>query len=161
MNTKEIKKFLKKNQKTLLIALGVVAVLVILWLLLRRSRGLDTNSVQQSEQFTNQTVTPGMNWNDLARRLRQAFSGPNSSGTDESEVYNVLAALRNQADWEYLKRYWTIYCEELPLGQRMIEILLNGSHYKSLTASLVYELSNSELSHCREILNANGIIPDF
>lgn len=161
MKTKDITKFVKKNQKPLLIALGVLLVLVVVWLLFRRSRGVETQSVNQAEQYTNQTVTAGMNWKDLARRLRQAFSGPNSSATDEDEVYNVLSALRTQADLEYLKRYWTTYCESLPWWQRLNDNIMNGTNYKSLPALLVYELSSSELQHCRDILESKNITPGF
>lgn len=162
MNTKKITKFLKDNQKPLLIAAGVLVVALVVWILVRRAkRGVKANELSQAEQLTGQAVTPGQNWNDLARRLRQAFSGPNSSGTEEAEVYAVLGALRNQADWEYLKRYWTAYCESLSWWQRLNDNLMNTTNYSSLTASLIYELSNSELAQARSILAANGITPDF
>lgn len=161
MKTTDIKKFLKKNQKPLLIALAVVVVLVVVWLIWRRSRGLNINNQQLAEENTGTPVTVSINWRDLAARLRQAFSGPNASSTDEAEVYAVLGMLRTQADWEYLKRYWTEYCNSLSWWQRLNDNIMNTTNYKSLTASLIYELSNSELQHCREILLAKGITPDF
>lgn len=161
MKTKEITKFLKKNQKPLLIALAVFVVIVVVWFVLKRRRGVDTEQQNLAEQYTGQQVTPGMNWKDLCARLRKAFSGPNASGTDEDEIYAVLSALRNQSDWEYLKRYWTEYCESLPWWQRLNDNLMNTSTYKSLAASLKYELDSTELQRCREILTAKGITPDF
>ena len=103
-----------------------------------------------------QQVTSGINWNDLASRLLKAFQGPNSSNTDEAEVYGVLGSLRNQADWEYLKRYWSMYYETIP-GWRVFV----GSLKKSLVVELKYELNESELEQCRTILESNGITPDF
>jgi hypothetical protein len=161
MRTNDIKKFLKKNQKPLLIALAVVVVLVVAWIIWRRSRGINAYQKQLAEENTGTPVTVSINWNDLASRLRKAFSGPNSSGTDESEVYAVLNTLRTQADWEYLKRYWPIYCESLPLWQRLRDNLFNTGNYKSLPVLLIYELDSRELQQCRDILAANGITPDF
>ena len=161
MKTKDITRFLKKNQKQLLVAAGVVLLLVVVWLLWRRQRGVNTHDKQLAEENTGQQVTSSINWRDLAVRLRRAFGGPNSSGTDENEIYLVLGTLRNQADWEYLKRYWTSYCNSLPLWQRLNDNLMNGTNYKSLIASLIYELDSSEIQKCRDILSVNGITPDF
>lgn len=161
MKTKEITKFLKKNQKPLLIALGVVVVIVVVWIIVRRSRGVIGKDKELSEENTGQEVTSSINWKDLATRLRQAFSGPSTSGTDEAEVYAVLGTLRNQADWEYLKRYWATYCASLPWWQRLNDNLMNTTNYNSLVASLIYELDSSELQQCRDILTSKGITPDF
>lgn len=161
MKTTDIKKFIKKNKTPLLVALGVVAVLVVVWIIWKKSKGIDTRDKDLAEQNTGQQVTASINWRDLATRLRAAFGGPNSSGTDEAEVYAVLGTLRNQADWEYLKRYWTTYCESLPWWLKTKDYLYNTSRYKSLTASLIYELDSGELQQCRDILTAKGIMPDF
>ena len=161
MKTSDITKFFKKNKTPLLIAAGVLVVLVVALLVWRKYRGVNSNDKNDAEDLTGQQITSGMNWKDLAVRLRKAFGGPNASGTDENEVYLVLGALRNQADWEYLKRYWTTYCESLPWWQRVNDNLMNGTDHKSLTASLIYELDNSELQRCRDILADNGITPDF
>lgn len=161
MKTKQIADFVKKNKKSLLISLGVVVVLVVVWVIVRRKKGIDTKEKDLAEQNTGQSITAGINWRDLADRLRAAFSGPNASGTDEVEVYAVLGTLRNQADWEYLKRYWATYCDSLPWWKRLNDNLMNTSNYKSLVASLIYELSTIELQHCREILLSKGITPDF
>ena len=161
MKTKDITKFLKKNQKPLLIALGVLAVAVVVWLVFRRSRGISADQQHLAEQNTGEHVTVSINWRDLAIRLRKAFSGPGSSSTDEAEVYAVLGVLRNQADWEYLKRYWTEYCNSLPWWQRLNDNLMNTTNYKSLVSALKYELDSGELQQCRDILLSKGITPDF
>lgn len=156
-----LKNFVKENQTALLIALGVVVVAFVVWIIWRKSKGINTRDKELAEQNTGQQVTVSINWNDLAVRLRKAFSGPNSSSTNEAEVYAVLGTLRNQADWEYLKRYWTTYCESLPFWMRLRDNLFNTGNYKSLTASLIYELDSRELQQCRSILEAKGITPDF
>lgn len=161
MKTNGITKFVKKNKTPLLVALGVVAVAVVVWLIWRKSRGINTNHMQLAEENTGTTVTVSINWRDLAIRLRQAFSGPNASSTDEAEVYAVLGTLRTPADWEYLKRYWTEYCNSLRWWQRLNDNLMNTTNYKSLTSSLIYELDSSELQQCRDILLSKGINPDF
>lgn len=162
MKTKPITKFFKKNKTALLIAAGVVVLAVVVWIIVRRkSIGINSQDKELAEQNTGHPVTVSTNWNDLATRLRKAFSGPNSSGTDEGEVYAVMGTLRNQADWEYLKRYWTRYCENLPWWQRFTDTLLNTGNYKSLTTLLSYELDSGELQRVRDILAANGITPDF
>lgn len=161
MKTTDITKFVKKNKKMLLIALGVIVAAVVAWIVWKKTKGVDTKDKELAEQATGQSITPGLNWNDLADRIRRAFSGPSSSGTDEAEVYAVLATLRNQADWEYMKRYWTTYCDSLPWWKRLNDNLMNTGNYKSIIASLKYELSSGELQHCREILQSKGITPDF
>ena len=163
MNTKEIKKFFVKNKKPILIAVGVIVAVVVVWIVWKRIKnGLQNQAdKEQAEENTGQSVTTSINWRDLAVRLRKAFGGPNSSGTDENEIYLVLGTLRNQADWEYLKRYWTSYCDSLPWWQSLNDVLMNGTNYKSLTASLIYELDSSELQTCRNILEQKGITPDF
>ena len=77
------------------------------------------------------------------------------------QVYAVLGALRNQADWEYLKRYWTEYCNSLPWWQRLNDNLMNTTNYKSLVSALKYELDSGELQQCRDILLSKRITPDF
>ena len=138
MKTKQIADFVKKNKKSLLISLGVVVVLVVVWVIVRRKKGIDTKEKDLAEQNTGQSITAGINWRDLADRLRAAFSGPNASGTDEVEVYAVLGTLRNQADWEYLKRYWATYC-----GYRMgdpVLILRHQDLARRDTSKLEYTL---------------------
>lgn len=163
MNTKEIKKFFVKNKKPILIAVGVIVAVVVVCIVWKRIKNSLQNQAdkEQAEENTGQSVTTSINWRDLAVRLRKAFSGPNSSGTDENEIYLILGTLRNQADWEYLKRYWTSYCDSLPWWQSLNDVLMNGTNYKSLTASLIYELDSSELQTCRNILKQKGITPDF
>lgn len=158
---KTINKFFQENKKPLLIATIVLVVLVVVWIIWRKVRGVDGHEKEEAEQYTGQSITPGVNWRDLAVRLRQAFSGPASSGTDEAEVFAVIGTLRNQADWEYLKRYWTEYCDSLSWWKRLNDTLMNTTNYKSLPAALKYELSASELQQCRSILASYGITPDF
>lgn len=161
MKTNEITKFLKKHKTPLLIAAGVLVVIVVVWIIWKRTKGVYTRDKELAEQNTGQQVTISINWNDLLTRLLNAFSGPNSSSTNEAEVYAVLGTLRNQADWEYLKRSWNTYCENMPWWNRLKYTILNTSNYKSLTASLIYELDSGELQQCRDILIAKGITPDF
>lgn len=156
-----IKKFIKKNRTALLIALGVIAVAVVAWLVWRRRTGVVTEDVTQTEQYTGQSVTAGMQWRDMAERLLKAFSGPNASLTDEAEVYKVLGKLNNDADWDYMKRYWTTYYDALPWWKKLHAVVVNGSNNNSLVVLMKYELDNSELQRCRDILEAKGITPDF
>lgn len=161
MKAKPTLKLIKKHKVPLLVAAGVAVAVVAVWVVARKTKGVDKKEKDEAEAFVGQAVTSGMNWKDMAVRLRKAFGGPNSSGTDEDEVYAVLGLLRNQADWEYLKRYWTQYCESLSWWQRLNDNLMNTSAYTSLTASLTYELDTRELQRCRDILSAKGITPDF
>lgn len=160
MSKSKITKFFEKNKTPLLVALGVIVVVIIIWLL-RKKKGLDAEEIVLSEQYTGQNITSGMPWRDMATRLRKAFGGPNSSATDEDEVYNVLSMLRTQADWDYLKRYWITYYKSLPWYDRLHNFIMNGSNNDSLVVLMKYELDDTELQLCRDILNAKGITPDF
>lgn len=155
MNTTAIKNFLKDNKKTLLIVESVllVALIVFFW---RKRKGINLEEMSLAEEYTGLQTTSGMNWRDLADRLMSAFQGPNSSGTDEAGVYYVLGSLRNQSDWEYLKRYWSLYYETIPSWRIFV-----GSLKKSLVVMLKYELDENELDQCRLILENKGITPDF
>jgi hypothetical protein len=87
-----------------------------------------------------------------------AVSGP---GTNESEIYSVLAELRTQADWEYLQRYWENSMDKVNIGWG--GLILSGMMgiATTLIGTLKSELTKKELQHCRDILTENGITPGF
>lgn len=157
MKTTAVKKFFKKNKTTLLIALGVAAVLVV-WIIVRNSTRRKDNENNNPETITGTSITPGIDFRELAERMLHAFI--DRFGTDEDAVYAILNQLRTQADWVNLKRkYQEVWKDEnwLAQGIHMLISMKTGN----LAQDLKDELTNSELQQCRDILLSKGITPDF
>jgi len=157
MKTTDVKKFFKKNKTTLLIALGVAAVLVV-WIIVRNSTRRKDNENNNPETITGTSITPGIDFRELAERMLHAFI--DRFGTDEDAVYAILDQLRTQADWVNLKRkYQEVWKDEnwLAQGIHMLISMKTGN----LAQDLKDELTNSELQQCRDILLSKGITPDF
>lgn len=169
MKTKQIADFVKKNKKSLLIALGVLIIALAVRLVWRKKRGLGgvrPKTVSEIESGTGYTVTPSTDFYRLAQRLWDATVAYHSlpwfvywwpSGTNEEEVYAVLGVLNNQADYMMLEAAWVNYFKEQSFVVRNFSLQAEGS----VPAVLKSELTKSELQKCREILLSKGITPDF
>lgn len=158
MKTTDIQKFLKKNQKPLLIALGVLVVAVVVWLVVRNAARRKDSENNNPETITGTTITIGIDFRELAERMLHAFI--DRFGTDEDAVYAVLDQLRTQADWVNLKRkYKEVWKDEnwLAQGIHMLISMKTGN----LVQDMKDELNNKELQQCRDILLSKGITPDF
>lgn len=160
MKATEIAKFVKKNKTPLLIALGVVVAVVVVWIFARRMRNTGTgNSADTVEKLTGHKVTPGLNFDDLAKRMFIAWIS--TIGTDENEVYSILKQMNNQADWEYLKQRYEAYWNSLPLYEQVIHTTAGLGLSGVLVSDFRRELSRRELQRCRDILVGKGITPNF
>lgn len=157
MKSNELIKFFKKNKKQLLIAAGVIVVLVVVWIVVRRSRR--TVAKTKIETLTGQTVTDGLNFDDLAKRMLTAWIS--TFGTDEEEVYAILGQMNNQADWEYLKAAYEAYWNSLPVAEQIIHTTFGLGLSGVLVPDIRRELNKKELQQCRDILEANNITPGF
>lgn len=157
MKTNEITKFLKNHKTPLLIVLGV-AVVVIIWAIVRNSARRKDSENNNPATITGTPVTQGIDFRELAERMLHAFI--DRFGTDEDAVYAILDQLRTQADWVNLKRkYKEVWGDEswIAQGIHMLISLKTGN----LVQDLKDELNNKELQKCREILLSKGITPDF
>lgn len=168
MKTNNITKFIKKNQKPLLIALGVLAVAVVVWLVLRKRNGgvFGPKTQSEIEQGTGSSVTSTLDFYRLAERLWDATVAYRSlpwviswwpTGTNEEEVYDVLGSLNSQADYMMLEATFANYYKEKSWVIRNLSLQAESS----IPAVLKSELTSSELQKCRNILTAKGITPDF
>ena len=160
--SQNIMKWADSNKKTIIIVSAViVSVVLTIWLGKKVfefvAKKLNQAKIKNdSEDHTGSNVTGTLQFGSLASRIIEAVKGV---GTNEQEIYNVLGELRTQADWEALKRTWAAaYAGLGKLAQ--FTLYAAGCRY-SLTSTLFAELDSDELQHCREILTANGITPDF
>ena len=158
MKTKEITKFLKKNQKPLLIALVVLVVIVVVWVVVKKIRTFiaKKNIQNDAETLTDSELTPGLHHGELLAQIAEACKG---LGTNENAIYSALEQLRTSADWEYMKTAWSLTFSELSSWERSLARVMGLS--QSLTATLASELDRSELQHCRDILEEKNIVPGF
>ena len=160
MKTNEITKFLKKHKTPLLIATGVIVVAVVVWIIVKRQRKSDPKATKEKvEEMTGQIVTSGLNFDDLAQRMFTAWIS--TLGTDENEVYSILAQMNNQADWEYLKERYEAYWNGLPTYEQIIHTTVGLGLTGVLVSDFRRELNKSELQRCREILAGKHIEPGF
>ena len=160
MKTTEIKKFLKKHKTPLLIAAGVIVLAIVVWIIIKRQRKSDPKSQKEKvEDLTGQIVTAGLNFDDLAQRMFTAWIS--MLGTDENEVYAILAQMNNQADWEYLKDRYEAYWNGLPTYEQIIHTTVGLGLTGVLVSDFRRELDKSELQRCRDILIGHGIEPGF
>lgn len=160
MKTNEIKKFLKKHKTPLLIAAGVIVLAIVVWIIIKRQRKSDPKSQKEKvEDLTGQIVTAGLNFDDLAQRMFTAWIS--MLGTDENEVYAILAQMNNQADWEYLKDRYEAYWNGLPTYEQIIHTTVGLGLTGVLVSDFRRELDKSELQRCRDILIGHGIEPGF
>lgn len=161
MKTNGITKFIKKPPKGLVVALVVLVVLLVCWFVFGKQlwRNLvNKRSRNESEVYTGTNTTQYMDFKSLRDRIVSAVSG---LGTNESEIYAVLGELRTQADWEYLQRYWENSFDKSNIGWGGIVLSGMMGVATTLEATLHSELTKKELQHCRDILTAKGITPDF
>jgi hypothetical protein len=160
MKTTDIKKFFKKNKTPLLIAAGVIVLVVVVWIIVKRTRKPNpTSQKEKVEDLTGQQVTAGLNFDDLAKRMFTAWIS--TLGTDENEVYAILAQMNNQADWEYLKARYEAYWNGMPMYEQFIHTTAGLGLTGVLVSDFRRELSKSELQRCRDILAGHGIEPGF
>lgn len=157
MKTTDITKFVKKNQKTLLIALGVIVAVVLVWIVVKKLNL--RNQKEKIQELTGEDLTPGLNFDDLAKRMFTAWIS--IWGTDEAEVYSILNQMQNQADWEYLKIRYEAYWNSLSIAEQLIHTTAGLGLTGVLVSDFRRELNKKELQHCREILQSKGITPDF
>ena len=157
MKTNEITKFLKKNKKQILIAVGILVAVTVVWIVVKKLWQRSENN-ENPEDITGTQVTVGIDFSDLAKRMLQAFTA--DPGTDEDAVYTILGQLKTQADWVNLKRKYEKAFEELDWFSTHV-----FSFFERLTGNLPHdlqsELTKKELARCRSILEDNGITPDF
>lgn len=157
----DLTKYIKKPSRPVIIALVVVAVIVVCWFAFGKQLWLNYvngKARDDAESYTGTNTTPAMNFAGLRDRLMNAVSGP---GTNESEIYSVLAELRTQADWEYLQRYWENSMDKVNIGWS--GLILSGMMgiATTLIGTLKSELNRKELQRCREILAGKHIEPGF
>lgn len=155
-------KWINDNRKPLLIAAGVIlAIALTIWVGKKifswvSGKINETKIINDSEDHTGTNVTSTLQFKSLAVRIYDAVY---RFGTNEAEIYNVFNELRTQADWECLKRTWNSFFNSLPNITRAG--LLLGGTWPSLIGTMQHELTQSELQHCREILQSHNIVPDF
>ena len=160
MKTSDITKFFKKNQKQILIAVGVVVAVVVVWIVVKKVRqNSEKKDKEKSEDLTGQSVTPGLNFDDFAKRIFSAWVS--TFGTDENEVYSILEQLNNQADWDYLKRRYEAYWNSMPTYEQLIHTTFGLGLSGVLVSDFRREFSKKELQHCRDILEGKNITPGF
>ena len=160
MKTTDIKKFFKKNKTPLLIAAGVIVLVVVVWIIVKRTRKPNSTSQKEKvEDLTGQQVTAGLNFDDLAKRMFTAWIS--TLGTDENEVYAILAQMNNQADWEYLKARYEAYWNSMPMYEQFIHTTAGLGLTGVLVSDFRRELNKTELQRCRDILAGHGIEPGF
>lgn len=155
----DLQKFLKKNKKTLLIALAVIAVVLVVWIVVRRLRQSSGTQKSYVEDLTGQSVTAGLNFDQLAERMFNAWVS--TLGTDEAEVYSILEQLNNQADWEYLQARYQAYWSTFPAYEQWIHGIFGLGLTGVLIADMRRELNKKELQRCRDILTGKNINPGF
>ena len=160
--SQNILKWADSNKKTIIIVSAVIlSVVLTIWLgkkIFSWVSGMinETKIKNESENHTGTSVTSTLQFKSLVGRI---FDAVYRLGTNEAEIYNVLNELRTQADWECLKRTWESFYNSLPKITRVG--LLTGGTWPTLIGTLQHELTQSELQHCREILETKGIVPDF
>lgn len=160
--SKNILKWADSNKKTILIVSAVILSVVLTIWLGKKIFAFVAKKINQakikndSENHTRTDVTGTLQFGSLVTRIIEAVKGV---GTNEQEIYNVLGELRTQADWDALKRTWSAAYSGLGKLQQFV-IYTSGCR-ATLSSTLFAELDASELQHCREILIANGITPDF
>lgn len=161
MKTTDIQKFLKKNKKQLLIALGAVVAIIAIWIVVKKilNKSSKQNQKEEAETETGQQVTPGLNFDELAKRMFNAWIS--TWGTDENEVYSILGMMNTQADWWYFQERYAAYWNSLPMYERIIHTTAGLGLSGRLISDFRRELNKNELKHCRDILTAKGITPDF
>ena len=160
MKTVEIKKFLEKNKKQLLIALGVILAIVVVWIIIKRLRKNNPESQKDKvENETGQTVTQGLVFDELARRMFNAWVS--TWGTDEAEVYSILGQMNTQADWEYLQARYESYWNSMSFVEQLVHNIGGLGLSGILVSDFRRELNKKELQRCRDILTAKGINPGF
>ena len=160
MKTTNITKFWNKNKTPILVAIAVIVAVVVVWIIVKRMR--KTNPATQKtdvETMTGQTVSNGLNFDDMAQRMFTAWIA--TFGTDENEVYSILGQLNNQADWEYLKARYEAYWNSLPTYEQFIHTTAGLGLSGTLVSDMRRELNKTELQRCRDILNGKNINPDF
>lgn len=155
-------KWVSDNKKPILIIVAViVSIALTIWIGKKIYAWVvgkinEAKIVNDSEDHTGTSVTSTLQFKSLVVRLIEATR---LWGTNENEIYNVLGELRTQADWEALKRTWVIsYQNANKVAQLSFYI---GGCQSTLIGTLYSELDESELQHCREILQSHGITPDF
>ena len=169
MKANEITKFIKKN-KTLFVVLGVVALVAVVIIILKKlnmvGSGSGPKSDSEIESGTGSNITPSTDFYHLVERLWEATVGYHSvpwiitlwpTGTNEDEVYAVLNSLNTQADYMKLEREWVNYYNTKSWVIRNLDWQAQGT----IPAVLKSELTKSELQKCRNILRSKGITPDF
>lgn len=157
----DFKKFIKDNKKPLLIALAVIVVVVIIWIIVRKlTKGVTTATQKNKiEDLTGQTVTSGLNFDEMAKRMFAAWV--TTIGTDENEVYSILEQLNNQADWEYLQARYQAYWNSMPVYEQLVHTFAGLGLSGILVSDFRRELNRRELQRCREILEGKNINPAF
>lgn len=154
------------------IALGVLLILAIavIWFVSKKIKAAVANARAKANEppINNANLTPGLNFTELASRLWDAtveyrsmgaaswllFNMP--TGTNEAEVYAVLGTLRTNDDYLALKKAWrSLY------DQKSGIVTWVTKSQSTLPGCLSDELDESELAHCRSILEDNNITPDF
>ena len=160
MKTTDLTKFFKKHKTPLLIAASVIMLTIVVWIIIKRQRRSDPKDQKEKvEGFTGQSVTAGINFDDLAKRMFMAWVS--TFGTDEDEVYSILAMMNNQADWEYLKARYEAYWNGLPTYEQIIHTTAGLGLSGVLVSDFRRELNRSELQRCRDILAGKQIEPGF
>lgn len=157
---KTINKFFQENKKPLLIALGVIVTVVVVWIIVKKLRKNNPASQKtEIENETGQTVTQGLVFDELAKRMFNAWIS--TWGTDEAEVYSILGLMNTQADWEYLQARYESYWNSMSFAEQLVHITVGLGLSGNLVSDFRRELTKKELQRCRDILTEKGINPGF
>lgn len=156
MKTSEITKFVKKNQKAIIIAVVIIVAVIFFW---KVGSGIvdffkQRNDESASENQTGTSLTQGINHYRLAKQIYDACEG---GGTGENAIYNALGQLRTQADWELVQRRFATIYNDTHAWYHILSTNLSSD----LIATLQSELDSGELARCRQILEGNNIDPGF
>lgn len=155
-------KWIAKNKKPILIAVAVVVAAWITWIIIKRLKIYYKNRVSKTdaETLTGQSITPGLQFDEIIGQIVSACHGFRGWNTNEQAIYSALARLKNQADWEYIQSLWSDGYSTLNKFDSAMAWSIFGIS-ESLVGTLMNELSSSELQKCRDVLKSNGIDPGF
>lgn len=162
--------WLSKPSNAIVVAVLLILVIAAIWFVSRKIKAAIANAREKANapQVNESNLTPGLNFNELARRLWDAtvaYHSLNSfsillanmpTGTNEDEVYAILGTLRTNDDYIALKQAWRNYYDQQSGFTTWVTNAVS-----TLPGMLSDELNSRELARCRSILETNGITPDF
>lgn len=160
--------WLSKPSNAITVGVLLTIAVVVIVFVAKKVRASIISIKEKIEEPNPTNTTPGLNFNELVRRLWDATVNYHSlgsasvlllnwpTGTDEEEVYAVLGELRTQDDYTALKQAWRNYYD----AASGFTVWVTNA-VSTLPGALSDELNSRELQRCRNILEAHNIVPDF